>query len=60
MNTFIAPPRPQPRVPTITIRGLGHYFGTNPRFWLNLHIAHDLSKAEKSHSSKRMVPRTAA
>ncbi len=24
---------------------LGRYFGTDPRFWLNLQIAHDLSKA---------------
>ena len=25
---------------------LGRYFKTDPRFWLNLQIAHDLSKAE--------------
>src|SRR5437870_13607348 len=25
---------------------LGRYFGTDPRFWLNLQTAHDLSKAE--------------
>ena len=25
---------------------LGRYFGTTPRFWLNLQIAHDLSRAE--------------
>jgi antitoxin HigA-1 len=25
---------------------LGRYFGTEPRFWLNLQQAHDLSKAE--------------
>ena len=24
---------------------LGRYFGTDPRFWLNLQMAHDLSKA---------------
>ena len=24
---------------------LGRYFGTDPRFWLNLQIAHDLSRA---------------
>ena len=24
----------------------GRYFGTDPRFWLNLQSAHDLSKAE--------------
>jgi addiction module HigA family antidote len=25
---------------------LGRYFGTDPRFWLNLQMAHDLSRAE--------------
>lgn len=25
---------------------LGRHFGTTPRFWLNLQMAHDLSKAE--------------
>ena len=25
---------------------LGRYFGTSPDFWLNLQLAHDLSKAE--------------
>ena len=25
---------------------LGRYFGPTPRFWLNLQIAHDLSRAE--------------
>jgi len=25
---------------------LGRYFGTDARFWLNLQIAHDLSRAE--------------
>ena len=25
---------------------LGRYFGTDPRFWLNLQQAHELSKAE--------------
>lgn len=24
---------------------LGRYFGTDPQFWLNLQVAHDLSKA---------------
>jgi plasmid maintenance system antidote protein VapI len=37
---------------------LGRYFGTDPRFWLNLQAAHDLSKAERLHSYK-IVPRTA-
>jgi addiction module HigA family antidote len=39
---------------------LGRYFGTDPRFWLNLQAAHDLSKAEKARSYKKIVPRTAA
>jgi len=39
---------------------LGRYFGTDPRFWLNLQAAHDLSKAEKLHNYKKIVPRTAA
>jgi antitoxin HigA-1 len=38
---------------------LGRYFNTDPRFWLNLQAAHDLSKAEKAHS-KKIVPRKAA
>jgi addiction module HigA family antidote len=25
---------------------LGRYFGTDARFWINLQVAHDLSKAE--------------
>ena len=28
---------------------LSRYFGTDPRFWLNLQAAHDLSKAERLH-----------
>ena len=28
---------------------LGRYFGTDPRFWLNLQTAFDLSKAEADH-----------
>jgi addiction module HigA family antidote len=39
---------------------LGRYFGTDPRFWLNLQAAYDLSKAEKTHSYKKIVPRKAA
>jgi len=39
---------------------LGRYFRTDPRFWLNLQAAYDLSKAEKAHSHKKIVPRTAA
>ncbi|CAN5533947.1 HigA family addiction module antitoxin [soil metagenome] len=39
---------------------LGRYFGTDPRFWLNLQIAHDLSKAEMTNSYKKIVPRSVA
>jgi antitoxin HigA-1 len=39
---------------------LGRYFRTDPRFWLNLQAAHDLSKAERAHSYAKIVPRRAA
>ena len=39
---------------------LGRYFETDPRFWLNLQAAHDLSKAEKKHSYRKIVPHKAA
>lgn len=39
---------------------LGRYFRTDPRFWLNLQAAFDLSKAKQVHSYKKIVPRTAA
>ena len=39
---------------------LGRYFRTDPRFWLNLQAAHDLSKAERLHSYKKILPRPAA
>ena len=39
---------------------LGRYFGTDPRFWLNLQASHNLSKAERAHSYKKIVPRSAA
>lgn len=39
---------------------LGRYFRTDPRFWLNLQAAYDLSKAENAHSYKKIVPRPAA
>src|SRR3954466_3325029 len=29
-----------------------YYFGTDPRFWLNLQAAHDLSEAERLQSYK--------
>ena len=39
---------------------LGRYFRTDPRFWLNLQAAYNLSKAERVHTYKKIVPRTAA
>ena len=39
---------------------LGRYFGTDPRFWLNLQTAHDLSKAEIANNYKKIVRRPAA
>lgn len=39
---------------------LERYFRTDPRFWLNLQAAYDLSKAERTHSYKKIVPRSAA
>jgi addiction module HigA family antidote len=38
---------------------LGRYFGTDPRFWLNLQAAHDLSKAETAHAYSSITPRAA-
>ena len=38
----------------------GRYFATDPRFWLNLQAAHDLSKAEKKHNYRKIVPHKAA
>jgi len=39
---------------------LGRYFGTDPRFWLNLQAAHDLSKAEQTTDYASIVPRAVA
>ena len=39
---------------------LGRYFGTDPRFWLNLQAAHDLSVAEAGYDYSRIAPRSAA
>ena len=39
---------------------LGRYFGTDPRFWLNLQSAHDLSKAERQHNYSAIRRRPAA
>jgi addiction module HigA family antidote len=38
---------------------LGRYFGTDPRFWLNLQAAHDLSKAEAEQDYSTISPRAA-
>jgi addiction module HigA family antidote len=39
---------------------LGRYFGTDPRFWLNLQAAFDLSKAEKENNYASIRKRPAA
>jgi len=39
---------------------LGRYFRTDPRFWLNLQAAHDLSKAQAKNDYSKVGPRTAA
>ncbi|MBX9828874.1 MAG: HigA family addiction module antidote protein [Xanthobacteraceae bacterium] len=39
---------------------LGRYFGTDPRFWLNLQSAYDLSKAERNNDYSGIRKRTAA
>lgn len=38
---------------------LGRYFRTDPRFWLNLQTAHDLSKAEAGGDYSGIGPRAA-
>jgi addiction module HigA family antidote len=38
---------------------LGRYFGTDPRFWLNLQIAHELSKAESEFDYSGVPTRAA-
>ena len=39
---------------------LGRYFKTDPHFWMNLQTAHDLSKAEQTHTYRSIKPRPAA
>jgi addiction module HigA family antidote len=39
---------------------LGRYFKTDPRFWLNLQTAYDLSKAQGENDYSTVRPRTAA
>jgi antitoxin HigA-1 len=38
---------------------LAGYFGTDPRFWLNLQVSHDLSKAERKHDYSGLSRRAA-
>jgi len=39
---------------------LGRYFRTDPRFWLNLQAAYDLSKAQSENNYTAVRPRSAA
>jgi addiction module HigA family antidote len=39
---------------------LGRYFGVDPRFWLNLQAAHDLSRAESENDYSRVRSRADA
>jgi addiction module HigA family antidote len=39
---------------------LGRYLGTDPRFWLNLQAAHDISKAQAKTDYSKVSPRNAA
>ncbi len=39
---------------------LGRYFGVDPRFWLNLQAAFDLSKAESEHDYSSVRKRSPA
>ncbi len=39
---------------------LGRYFGTDPRFWLNLQAAYDLSVAESGNDYSKIGRRSSA
>ncbi len=39
---------------------LGRFFGVDPRFWLNLQAAYDLSRAESEHDYSAVRPRAEA
>jgi addiction module HigA family antidote len=39
---------------------LARYFRTDPRFWLNLQSAYDLSKAQLENNYSAVRPRSAA
>jgi addiction module HigA family antidote len=45
---------------TDTAIRLGRYFATDPRFWLNLQSAYDLSKAEQKNDYSGIRKRPAA
>lgn len=38
---------------------LGKYFGTDARFWINLQVAHDLSRAQAATDYSRIPTRAA-
>lgn len=38
---------------------LARFFGTTPELWLNLQMAHDLSKAQAAHDYSTIRPRAA-
>ena len=39
---------------------LGRFFNVDPRFWMNLQAAHDLSRAENEHDYSALRSRTEA
>jgi antitoxin HigA-1 len=39
---------------------LGRYFRTDPRFWLNLQAAHDISQTQAEHDYSKVSPMSAA
>ena len=39
---------------------LGRFFNVDPRFWMNLQAAHDLSRAENEHDYSGLRSRTEA
>jgi plasmid maintenance system antidote protein VapI len=46
-------------IPADTAIRLGRYFRVDPRFWLNLQAAPDLSRAESENDYSRVRSRTA-
>ena len=52
--------RGQRDVTADTALRLARYFETDPRFWLNLQAAHDLSKAQAAHDYSAIKPRRVA